>query len=48
MRFKPKTLALTVLVGCFIATWRANTNQDVAVAQARKAVVITPFQKLPG
>ena len=41
MRFKTKTLVLTVLVGCFIATWRASTDRDVAVAQGRKAVVIT-------
>ena len=41
MRFKPNSVALTVLVGCFIAIWRANTDQDVAVAQGRKAVVIT-------
>jgi hypothetical protein len=41
MRFKKKTLALTVLVVCFIATWRGKTDQDVAVAQGRKAVVIT-------
>ena len=41
MRFKANKLVLTVLVGCFIAIWRANTDQDVAVAQGRKAVVIT-------
>lgn len=41
MRFKPNRVVLTVLVGCFIAIWRANTDQDVAVAQGRKAVVIT-------
>ena len=41
MRFKPNSVVLTVLVGCFIAIWRANTDQDVAVAQGRKAVVIT-------
>ena len=41
MRFKTKTLVRTVLVGCFIATWRANTDRDVVVAQGRKAVVIT-------
>jgi len=41
MRFKPNSVMLTVLVGCFIAIWRANADQDVAVAQGRKAVVIT-------
>ena len=41
MRFKTKKLALTILVGCFIAIWRGNTDHDVAVAQGRKAVVIT-------
>ena len=41
MRLKTKKLALTVLVGCFIAFWPVNTNHDVAVAQGRKAVVIT-------
>ena len=41
MRFKTKRLVLTVLVGCFIAIWRGNTDHDVAVAQGRKAVVVT-------
>ena len=41
MRFKTKKLVLTVLVGCFIASWRGNTEHDGAVAQGRKAVVIT-------
>jgi hypothetical protein len=41
MRFKPNKLVLAVLVGCFIAIWRGNTDHDVAVAQGRKAVVIT-------
>ena len=41
MRFKTKKLALTVLVGCFVAIWCGNTDRDVAVAQGRKAVVIT-------
>jgi hypothetical protein len=41
MRFKTNRLALTVLVGCFIAVWRGDTDRDVAVAQGRKAVVIT-------
>ena len=41
MRCKPNKLVLTVLVGCFIVMWRENTARDVAVAQGRKAVVIT-------
>ena len=41
MRFKANTLALVVLVGCFIVFWRETTDRDVAVAQGRKAVVIT-------
>ena len=36
-----KKLVLTLLVGCFIAIWGANADHDVAVAQGRKAVVIT-------
>ena len=41
MRFKTKKLVLAVLVGGFVAIWRGNTDHDVAVAQGRKAVVIT-------
>jgi hypothetical protein len=41
MRFKTKKLVLAVLVGCFIAIGRGNADHDVAVAQARKTVVIT-------
>ena len=41
MRFRPNTLVLLVLVGCFIVIWRETTDHDVAVAQGRKAVVIT-------
>jgi hypothetical protein len=41
MRLMRKEVVLTVLVGCFIAIWRGNTDRDVAVAQGRKAVVIT-------
>ena len=36
-----RTLALIALVGGFILIWRANTDSDVAMAQARKGVVIT-------
>ena len=41
MRIKTKKLVLIVLAGCFIVIWRENTEHDVAVAQGRKAVVIT-------
>ena len=41
MRFEPKQLPLTLLVAGFIAIWGGNTDHDVAVAQGRKAVVIT-------
>jgi len=41
MRLKTNKLVLTVLVGCFIAIGRGNADHDVAVAQARKTVVIT-------
>src|SRR6202163_657622 len=41
MRFKTKKLALVVLVGFLFVMWRANSDRDVAVAQGRKAVVIT-------
>ena len=41
MRSKTKKLAIICLVGCFIVIWRENTERDVAVAQGRKAVVIT-------
>jgi hypothetical protein len=41
MRFKTNRLVLTVLVGCLIAIWRGDTDRDVAIAQGRKAVVIT-------
>ena len=36
-----RTLALIALVGGFILIWRANTDSDVAMAQGRKAIVIT-------
>jgi hypothetical protein len=41
MRFKAKTLVLTVLVGGFVVMWRGGTDRDVAVAQGRTGVVIT-------
>jgi len=41
MRIKTNTLVLAGLVCGFVAIWRGHTNEDVAVAQARKAVVMT-------
>jgi hypothetical protein len=41
MRFKTKKFALMVLVGFFLVIWPGNSRYDVAVAQGRKAVVIT-------
>jgi quercetin dioxygenase-like cupin family protein len=41
MRVKTNRLVLTVVVGCFVAVWRGQTDQDVTIAQARKTVVIT-------
>src|SRR5262245_23494810 len=40
MRFKIK-LALLVLVGSIFIFWRETSDRDVAIAQGRKAVVIT-------
>jgi quercetin dioxygenase-like cupin family protein len=34
-------LALVALVGSFVLTWRAHTDQDVVVAQTRKPIMIT-------
>jgi hypothetical protein len=39
--FMTKKLVPTLLVGGFIAFWPGKTDSDVAVAQGRKAVVIT-------
>ena len=41
MRFETQKVALIVLVGCFIVIWRGSTDRDVAIAQGRRAVVIT-------
>lgn len=41
MSFRTQKLVLIVLVGCFVVIWRENADRDVAVAQGRKAVVIT-------
>ncbi len=41
MKSRTKKWILAALVGCLIVIWRGNTDHDVAVAQGRKAVVIT-------
>ena len=41
MRLDMKTLPVIVLVVSFIVIWRAQSDRDVAVAQARKVVTIT-------
>ena len=41
MRSIPRQLAGVALVGAFVLMWRAHTDQDVAVAQARKAIMVT-------
>ena len=41
MRFKMKPVVLTVLVGGLIAVWHGHADQDVAMAQSRKTVVVT-------
>ena len=41
MRFTTKKLVLMLLVGCSIGIWGGHADHDVAVAQGRKAVVIT-------
>ena len=33
--------AVVILVAVFVLAWRAQTNQDVAVAQARKPIMMT-------
>ena len=41
MRSSTRRLAVVALVGLFFLTWRAQTHQDVAVAQARKPIMVT-------
>jgi hypothetical protein len=41
VRFKTNELVLPLVVACFITAWPRGTDHDVAVAQGRKAVVIT-------
>lgn len=41
MRVRANRLMLVMFVVCFVVIWRENTDRDVAVAQRRKAVVIT-------
>lgn len=38
---KTRELAFIISVGCFIVVWTGNGDRDVAVAQARRPVVIT-------
>src|SRR5262245_45236915 len=41
MRLKANSLALVAVVVCVVAFWQETTDRDVAVAQGRKAVVVT-------
>jgi len=41
MRLMTGRWALVLLVGIFVVTWRAHTDQDVAAAQARKPIMMT-------
>ena len=41
MRSIPRRLAVVALVGALFLTWRANTDQDVVVAQTRKPIMMT-------
>src|SRR6202171_1542533 len=41
MKFKKRKLVLVCLVGLLFVIWRGHIDHDVAVAQGRKAVVIT-------
>jgi quercetin dioxygenase-like cupin family protein len=41
MRSMTGRLAAVALVGSFVLTWRAHTDRDIVVAQARKPIVVT-------
>ena len=41
MRSIIRPLAVVALVGSFVLTWRAHTDQDVVVAQTRKPIMVT-------
>ena len=41
MRSITRQLAAVALVGVFFLTWRAHSDQDVAVAQTRKPIMVT-------
>jgi hypothetical protein len=41
MRSIARYVAVAALVGSFVLLWRAQTDQDVAVAQARKPIMMT-------
>ena len=41
MKSTTRQLAVVALVGAFVLMWRAQTDQDVATAQGRKAIMVT-------
>jgi hypothetical protein len=41
MTVRTRPLALVLLVVCFVVMWRGDAHRDVAIAQGRKAVVVT-------
>ena len=41
MTFRPRPLTIIGFVVFFVVMWRAGTDRDVAIAQARKTVVVT-------
>ena len=41
MRSIARSLVVVALVGTFVLLWRAQTDQDVAVAQTRKPIMMT-------
>jgi quercetin dioxygenase-like cupin family protein len=41
MRSITRRLALVALIGLFVLTWRAQTDQDVVGAQTRKPIMVT-------
>jgi hypothetical protein len=41
MRSNTRAWVVMLLAGAFVITWRAHTDQDVVVAQARKPIMMT-------
>ena len=41
MRSIARRLVLVALVGAFVLTWRAHSDQDTVVAQTRKPIMVT-------